>query len=138
MTCENLLFEKQWELQRILERWAEETGILKVGERIVFSLRIEKIATVACEPAAPDLLSATVREFFTRERLKRAGEDRFVEKLPNHFSRLQIRTLQELVGYSREELRRHSRYRSQMGFGDRTLDIIENVLAQGGLSLKRS
>lgn len=60
------------ELQTLLEEWAKDSQILKPGERLVFSLGIEGVPTVA-QVIASGVWNMPAGKFFDRRRLKEHG-----------------------------------------------------------------
>ncbi len=69
---DKLITERANAIQQELEAWAEETSILQPGERLTFSLRIERTATVVRD-VGKDPLELSVSDFFTAKRLREAG-----------------------------------------------------------------
>lgn len=69
---DKILAEKASALQAELEAWAMEQNVLKVGERLLFSLRIGKAVLVAREEAQ-QLLEMEPVKFFSIKRLTDVG-----------------------------------------------------------------
>ena len=66
------LEEIRAEVQALLEKRAEEPGVLQAGEQFVFTLEIGK-ATKVVRKIISDARHLTIRKFFTRERFVAAG-----------------------------------------------------------------
>jgi hypothetical protein len=66
----DMLASKTQQVQQELAAWAQEKGLLDVGEQLVFTLRIESTPTVVHD-ANDGFVSSTVRarDFFTKQRL---------------------------------------------------------------------
>ena len=66
------LTQKAREIQAQLEEWVRENDLLSAGERIVFSLRIERTETIVNQDEQ-DFLGLSVKEFFTKARFLKCG-----------------------------------------------------------------
>jgi hypothetical protein len=68
----SLIEDKAREIQEMLEKWASEVKVLRPGEQLIFTLEVQKTSTVLMKSRVSKA-DLTVREFFTRERVEKAG-----------------------------------------------------------------
>jgi DNA-directed RNA polymerase alpha subunit len=130
---DHLIIDKVRELQDLLEKWAENSQILKPGERIVFSLRIEGVPTVV-HADAENLWEMPTREFFSAKRLQNLGVKRIIAvRISNCMlnecgSEMSMRKF--LMEKDKRELLRIP------NFGSKSVVAMIRVLAEAGMTLK--
>lgn len=73
----DIIATKTKQVQQELAEWAKEKGVLDPGEQLVFTLRVEPVATVVCDSEdVQSLLEMKAEDFFSRERLEVRGDAR--------------------------------------------------------------
>lgn len=90
---------KRMQLQKELEEWAVSSGVLKTGEQLVFSLRIEKTPTVVVDnTTAEDCLDMAPAEFFSADRINGLGHNHYVgNRISARIRKLNIPTLRQFL-----------------------------------------
>jgi len=81
---DQLLTEKIIAIRQELEVWAMENNVLKAGEGLVFSLRIERMVLVRCDNGE-HFLEMKPAEFFSIKRLVDIGTPRQIASRITHF-----------------------------------------------------
>lgn len=96
MTRQKQFSQKIEDVQDELEKWAILTKILKPGERIVFSMRIENVPTVVQqEEKSYELMPVT--SFFSIEKLHAAGIKSTASRIRRYLPR-EIATMSQFLG----------------------------------------
>jgi hypothetical protein len=126
-----LLDKKASKIQEELARWAEEKKVLHPGERIVFTLQIEKIDTVRRE----DYWDMLPIQFFSKERLVAFGvEPQRATRISNIIRDLMER---ERKATMREFLARYDTRREFLrlkDMGPKAAQAVADVLKQANLA----
>lgn len=94
-----LITDKVQALQQELETWATKQGLLEPGERIIFTMRIEKASLVAYMDI-DQLYSMEAREFFSISRICSFGATHQLAARIAHY------IMDETCCYSRGEIER--------------------------------
>ncbi len=121
----NKIEKKAAQLQKELEAWAKDNNVLNAGERLVFTLEVEKVATVERHRSKTpeEVLSMLASQFFSETNLARLG-----------VPKAQIRgRIIRMMGYEIEYLQKE-KSRENISLGE----LLERLPTQGKIMRLRN